>query len=117
MDKTEVKGAVLGVFLVLAAIATHVFSGIGYYLMYGIPAVVISSFMPVVGWWLFLVLWLNSWDRLVDSYWVFWSFVGCFTCVVVCGVIIGMRLIVETTKQELAEESKQKMDLEPSTAG
>ncbi|MFQ5862953.1 MAG: hypothetical protein ACE5IC_07500 [Candidatus Brocadiales bacterium] len=116
MNKAEARGTVLGIFLFLSAIATHVLSGIGYYMLYGVPAVVISSFLPGIGWWVFLALWLNSWDRL-GSLWVFWSFVGCFACVVICGSIIGMQWIIESTKQEIIEKSKQNMDLEPSTAG
>ncbi len=116
MDKAEARGTVLGILLFLTAIATHVFSGIGYYLLYGVPAVVISSFLPVIGWFAFLALWLNSWDRM-DSYWIFWSFVSCFACVVICSCIIGMNWIIEVTEEEIIEESKQDMDLEPSTAG
>ncbi len=117
MDKAVIRSDVTGILLFLTAIATHVFAGIGYYMLYGVPAVVISSFMPVAGWFGFLALWLNSWDRMAGSYWVFWSFVGCFACVVICGGVIGMRWIIEATEQEIIEESKQNMDLEPSTAG
>ncbi len=117
MDKAVIRSDVPGVLLFLTAIATHVFSGIGYYMLYGVPAVVISSFMPVAGWFGFLALWLNSWDRMAGSYWIFWSFVGCFACVVICGGVIGMHWIVEATEQEIIEEAKQNMDLEPSTAG
>ena len=116
MNKTEAKGTALGILLILAAIATHVFSGIGYYLLYGIPAVVVSSFLPGIGWWAFLALWLNSWDRM-SAHWIFWSFVGCFACVVMCVVIFGLYWMIEATRQEIIEEAKQNMDLEPSTAG
>ncbi len=116
MDKVEIRDNVPTIFLLLSAIATHVFSGIGFYILYGAPAVVVSSFMPGIGWVAFLVLWLNRWDT-VGSHWVFWAFVGCVSCVVVCLCFIGLYRLIEITEREIAEESKQNMDLEPSTAG
>lgn len=116
MEKGEAKSTAVGILLLLAAIATHVFSGIGFYMLYGVPAVVISSFAPGIGWWVFLALWLNSWDR-IGSHWIFWSFVGCLACVVICVGVIGMQLITETTREEIIEEARRSVDLEPSMAG
>ncbi|MHC4198101.1 MAG: hypothetical protein ACYSRP_09400 [Planctomycetota bacterium] len=116
MDKGDAKTILLGVFLFLAAIATHVFAGIGYYLLYGVPAVVVASFMPGIGWIGFLALWLNRWDTM-SAYWVFWAFVGSLSCVVVCLCLLGMQGIMEASRQEAIEEVGQDMGLESSTAG
>ncbi len=94
MNTGDAKGIALGVFLFMAAIATHVFSGIGYYLLYGVPAVVVASFMPGIGWIAFMALWLNRWDTM-SSYWVFWAFAGCLSTVVLCICVIGMQWIME----------------------
>ena len=116
MDKGEAKSILLGVILFLAAIATHVFAGIGYYLLYGVPAVVVTALMPGIGWIGFFVLWLNKWDAM-SEYWVFWAFVGSFACVILCLCLLGMQWIMEASRQEAIEEVEQNMGLEPSTAG
>ena len=116
MDKAEIRNALLGVLLLMAAIATHVLSGIGYYMLYGVPAVVVASLMPGIGWIGFLALWLNRWDTM-SSYWVFWSFVGCFACVILCLCVFAMQGIMAVSRQEALEELEQDMALEPSTAG
>lgn len=116
MDKGEAKNILLGVILFLAAIATHVFAGIGYYLLYGVPAVVVGSLMPGIGWIGFFVLWLNRWDTM-SAYWVFWAFVGSFACVILCLCLLGLQWIMEVSRQEAIEEVEQNMGLEPSTAG